>query len=305
MELFPAITAVIPTHNRPEQMKRALESVLQQDYEGVIEVIIVFDAEPPYLPEVEIPSTRTVITTANGRSRGLAGARNTGIVAASHDFVAFLDDDDWWFPTKLTAQMPLLAGQDNVLLAGTAIVLDDGERQHERLIPVAQVTHAALLRDRMAGLHSSTFVFRKSGLQGAVGLVDEKLPGSYGEDYDLLLRTSSVGTIAVVNEPLVSVTWSQNSYFFGKWGAYAEGLEYLSETHPGFKADRRAYARLAGQIAFARASNGESKLARHWVWGAVRRNPLEIKAWLAWAISHRLISREWVARTAQRLGKGI
>lgn len=303
--VFPAVTAVIPTHNRPEQMKRALESVLQQDYEGSIEVIIVFDAEEPYVPEVEIPTNRTVATTINERSRGLAGARNTGIVAASHDYVAFLDDDDWWFSNKLTAQMPLFEGRSDVLLAGTAIVLDDGERQHERLIPVDDVTHAALLRDRMAGLHSSTFVFRTSGLLGAVGLVDEDLPGSYGEDYDLLLRTSSVGSIAVVNEPLVSVTWSQNSYFFGKWGAYAEGLEYLLEAHPGFKTDKKAYARLAGQIAFARASNDEPKLARQWVWVAVRRNPTQIKAWLAWAISLRLISRNWVARTAQRLGKGI
>lgn len=303
--MFPAVTAVIPTHNRPEQMKRALESVLQQQYAGTIEVIIVFDAEQPYLPDVEIPDGRSVTVTVNERSRGLAGARNTGILTASHEYVAFLDDDDWWLPNKLASQMPLFEAGTDVLLVGTAMILDDGERQHERLIPVKDVTHAALLRDRMAGLHSSTFVFRTSGLKGEVGLVDEDLPGSYGEDYDLLLRTSKAGAIAVVNQPLVSVTWSQNSYFFGKWGAYADGLTYLLNTHEGFKRDEKAHARLAGQIAFARASNGESRLAREWVWTAVRRDLTQIKAWLALAISLRLMSAPWVTRTVQRLGKGI
>lgn len=302
---FPAITAVIPTHNRPEQMKRALESVLAQDYAGPIEVIIVFDAEEPYLPDVEIPATRTVITTVNQRSRGLAGARNSGIDAASHDYVAFLDDDDWWRPGKLTAQMPLFEGRPDVLLVGTAIVLDDGERLHERLIPVGEVTHEVLLRDRIAGLHSSTFVFRKAALQGAVGMVDEELPGSYGEDYDLLLRTTRVGAIGIVNEPLVSVTWSQNSYFFGKWGAYAEGLEYLLQAHPGFLRDKKAHGRIAGQIAFARASNGERPVARRWARTALRNDPTQAKAWLTLAISYRLMSASWVARTAQRFGKGI
>lgn len=301
--LLPAVTAVIPTHARPVQMRRALESVLAQDYDGEIEVIVVFDAEEPILPDVVIPEHRSVTAITNQRTRGLAGARNSGILAATNDYVAFLDDDDWWLPGKLTAQMGLF--MPDVLLVGSAMILDDGERQHERLIPVAEVTHRALLRDRMAGLHSSTFVFRRTALLGSLGLVDEDLPGSYGEDYDLLLRTSRIGRIAVANTPLVSVTWSQNSYFFGKWGAYAEGLEYLLDTHTGFRKDRQAHARIAGQIAFARASNGDYRVARHWVRESVYQDASQVKAWLALAISLRLMSAGWVTRTVQRLGKGI
>ncbi|MFT4109067.1 glycosyltransferase family 2 protein [Propionicimonas sp.] len=303
MTRLPAVTAVIPTHNRPDQMRRALESVLTQNYDGDIEVIVVFDAEEPYRPEVEVPPGRSLKTIVNNRSRGLAGARNSGILAAANEYVAFLDDDDWWFPGKLARQMPAFA--PDTLLVGSAMVLDDGEHRHERLIPVPEVTHAVLLRDRIAGLHSSTFVFRRDALLGDLGLVDENLPGSYGEDYDLLLRTSGLGRIDVINEPLVSVTWSQNSYFFGKWGAYAEGLEYLLNTHAGFKNDRKAYARIAGQIAFARAANGDRRTARQWVRTSLSRNPTQIKAWLALGISLHLLSTKWVVGTVQRLGKGI
>jgi len=302
---LPAVTAVIPTHNRPEQMKRALESVLAQDYAGRIDVIVVFDAETPYVPDVEITGERSVSVTVNERSRGLAGARNTGILAATNDFVAFLDDDDWWERDKLDAQMRLFTADPQVLMVASAMVLDDGDRRHERLNTVDEVTHAALLRDRMAALHSSTFIFRRDALLGPLGLVDEDLPGSYGEDYDLLLRTSRLGRIGVVNRPLVSVTWSQNSYFFGKWGAYAEGLEYLLKAHEGFAQDKKAYSRITSQIAFARASNGDHAEARRWVRRSLSSGPGQIKAWLALAISLHLVSATWVAKTVQRMGKGI
>ena len=51
----PPITAVVPTHNRPEMMRRAVESILAQEYDGPIEVIVVFDACEPVLPEVRMP----------------------------------------------------------------------------------------------------------------------------------------------------------------------------------------------------------------------------------------------------------
>src|SRR5699024_3499568 len=85
MSPSPAITAVVPTHNRPEQMRRAVESILSQDYGGPIEVIVVFDAETPYTPDVEVPEGRSVTVMENQRSRGLAGGRNTGILSAKHD----------------------------------------------------------------------------------------------------------------------------------------------------------------------------------------------------------------------------
>jgi glycosyltransferase involved in cell wall biosynthesis len=301
----PPVTAVIPTHNRPQLMQRALESVLSQEYDGEIEVIVVFDASDPFDPPVTVPVDRSVRTVLNQRSRGLAGARNTGIVLAQHDYVAFLDDDDYWLPGKLEAQMERFTQQPRPVLVGTAMLVDDGQRTHERLVPMENVGHADLLRDRMAGLHSSTFVFAKAALQGPVGMVDENLPGSYGEDYDLLLRTALVAPVAVVNKPLVSVSWAGQSYFFGKWGAYADGLQYLLAQHPGFQDDDKAHGRITAQIAFARAASGDRAVARRWVLRSLRHDPRQIKAWLALGISLRLLAAGPVVRLVQRMGKGI
>jgi len=299
------VTAVVPTHNRPDLMKRAVQSILDQTYEGDIEIVVVFDACEPRLPDVELPRNRTLRALVNERSRGLAGGRNTGILAASHDFVAFLDDDDYWMPEKLARQMRAFDAHEDAILVGTAMIVDDGERTHERLVPSETVTHHDLLHNRLAGLHSSSFVFRRHAFLGSLGLVDEQLPRSYGEDYDMLLRTAAIGPIVVVNEPLVGVTWKGQSFFFGQWAVYAEALQYLLAKHPEFGSTRSAVGRIESQIAFALAASGQRGAGVDWAKKSIRHDPCQAKAYLAIAIALRLVTADRIARTAQRFGKGI
>lgn len=305
MSLLPSVTVVVPTHRRPELMQRAVRSALAQDYEGDLEVLVVFDGEEPYELPVGVPPGRSLRVLANDRVRGLAGARNCGILAAEHELVAFLDDDDAWFPVKLTAQVARFDDEPTPYLVCGAVVFDDGGSTWERLAPGTTLTHAELLRDRVAGVHSSTFVARREDLVGRLGLVDEDLPGSYGEDYDMLLRASALAPVAVVNEPLVSVTWAQGSHYLGKWALYADGLEYLLAKHTDFASVPRAAARIASQVAFARAAAGQPRESRRWVRYALQRDPRQAKAWLALLVSLRLVSAARVVRTVQRMGKGI
>ena len=70
--------------------------MLAQDYPGQLRVVVVYDrAEPDAEPN------GSVTVLVNDRTPGLAGARNTGIVALETDLVAFCDDDDVWRPGKL------------------------------------------------------------------------------------------------------------------------------------------------------------------------------------------------------------
>ncbi|MCE0486006.1 glycosyltransferase family 2 protein [Ornithinimicrobium sediminis] len=299
------VTVVVPTHHRPELMRRAVASVLDQQYDGDLEVVVVFDACDPFVPNVPTGGGRVLRTVTNTRTRGLAGARNTGILAASHDYVAFLDDDDVWLPGKLAAQMSLLEAHPDAVLVGTAMEVDAGERTHVRLVPHSPVTHEHLLHNRLAGLHSSSFVFRREALVGPIGMVDEELPGSYGEDYDLLLRTSRLTPVLVVNEPLTRVTWQGQSYFFGKWSQYADALTWLLQAHPEFAAHDKAVGRIQSQIAFARAAAGQRALGRSWAVRALRHHVAQPKAVLAWLIGAHLLPARWVIWAVQRAGKGI
>jgi glycosyltransferase involved in cell wall biosynthesis len=301
----PAVTAVVPTHRRPELMRLAVQSILDQTYPGLIEIIVVFDACAPELPDVAVPEGRILRGVVNERVRGLAGARNTGIVAAEHAFVAFLDDDDVWMPDKLVAQMAVFDAHPDAGLVGSAMQVDDGRSTHERLAPGSVITHDDLVRDRIAGLHSSSFVFRREVLVDGVGMIDERLPGAYGEDYDVLLTASQIAPVRVVNRPLVSVRWSGDSFFYGRWAQYAAGLTYLLEKHPELRADDHASARIGSQIGFALAAAGNRRESRTWLLAALRSRPLTVRAWLGLLISFRLLSAPLVARLANLVGKGV
>lgn len=304
-DLASAVTVVVPTHDRPELMREAVQSVVDQTYTGPIEIIVVFDGCLPVLPDVVLGTRHSLRALVNDRVGGLAGARNTGIVAASHDFVAFLDDDDRWMPGKLVAQMDVFERCPEAGLVGTEMQVDDGHRKHARLVPPAYVTHTDLIRDRVAGLHSSSFVFRRSILVDSLGMIDEDLPGAYGEDYDILLRAARIAPVRVVNESLVTVRWSGQSFFYGKWAQYAESLVYLLDKHPQLRSDPRAHARIGSQIGFALAASGRRTDSRVWLRDALRVQPFNVRAWLGLMVSYRLMSARGVARVATSFGRGI
>ncbi len=286
-------------------MKLAVESILNQGTARRGEVIIVFDACPIEVPDVEIPDGWQVRGIANNRVRGLAGARNSGILESNGALVAFLDDDDEWLPGKLEAQLQRMDEKPDASAIGTAMMVDDGENTHVRLVEKDDLTHEDFLRDRHPGVHSSSLLFRREALLSTIGLIDEDLPRAYGEDYDLLLRASGHGAVTVVNEPLVQVRWQGQSYYFGQWAVYAEALQYLLLKHPDIATIPAALGRIEAQIAFALVADGQRRAGRSWGWRALRHNPKQIKAMLAIAISWRLITVDAVIRIVRRRGRGI
>ena len=299
------VTVVIPTHDRPEPLRRAVQSALQQTHGGPVEVVVVFDATAPALPEVDVPAGRELRGMSNDRCAGAAGARNTGILVAGHDLVAFLDDDDCWAPTKLERQLRVLGDAPSAVLVGSAITVDDGNRRHLRLLPSERISHADLLRDRLAALHTSTFVARRAALLGELGLFDEDLPRGYCEDYDLLLRASAISPVLAVNEPLVDVSWHGGSHFLGQWSMYAAALEQLLAKHPDFVTSRAALGRLQGHIAFAQAAARRRRAGLRWAARAIRQDPRVGRAWLAVLIAVRLVDPDRVVRVARRFGRGL
>jgi glycosyltransferase involved in cell wall biosynthesis len=102
---WPSVGVVIPTRNRPELLRRAIAAVRAQRYPGELKVVVVYDqTEPDYL----LASTDgvPVLVLTNWRSSGLAGARNTGLLALDTELMAFCDDDDQWLPDKLRSPSP-------------------------------------------------------------------------------------------------------------------------------------------------------------------------------------------------------
>lgn len=304
---MPTVSVVIPTRDRPELLVEAIESVLGQDYQGDVDVLVVIDGpqDAPTLPDSK--ARRFVRWVRNSRSAGLAGARNTGILESTGDLVAFCDDDDRWFPRKLSQQVAAWQREPETVLLSCGIRISEAAAGTvtDRVTGQHTISLRDLLLDRHAELHSSTLLMPRAALLGPLGLVDEEVPGSFGEDYDLLLRAARIAPIVSLQEVLVEVRWHGGSFFFERWGMMRDALTWLLEAHPEFESEPKGYARVAGQIAFASAAMGDRREAMRWSGRSLRRYPLERRVPLAGAVAAGLISGESVMARLNARGRGI
>jgi glycosyltransferase involved in cell wall biosynthesis len=300
LETWPSVGVVIPTRDRPEELRRALTAIGAQDYPGELEVVVVFDGCERN-PSLESSNVRTL---ENVHAPGLAGARNSGILALGTDLVAFCDDDDEWLPGKLVEQVRrLVTDGGDFVTCGVLVAYES--RSVPRLAGTSVVTHDQLIRSRMSMLHSSTFLIRRGALLQTIGLLDESIPGAQGEDWDLLLRAARLRPILHVDRPLARVFWSSGSYFGRRWDTKIASLRWMLGHHPELAHDPAAAARVYGQLAFSHAARREPRQALAWSARALLRSPREPRGWIAAAVALRLVSSERVLRTLHRRGRGI
>ena len=301
------VSVVIATHNRPELVRVAIRSVIAQDYPGPIEIVVVYDGTEtdPTLSELVDDSTsnRSIRITKNGRTQGLAGARNTGILESTGELVAFCDDDDRWQPAKVGAQVATF-DDPAVLTSVTGITVHYGDTETVRVPDSTTITLDELVRRRVMEAHPSSVMVRRAALLGEIGLVDELIPGSYGEDFDWILRAAKAGRIAAVGEALVDVQWGQ-SLFSRNWQMIVDAIEYIVDKHPELQADSAGLARLMGRRAFALAALGRRREALSGVRHTLGLKPTERRAYLAAAVALRLVDAERLLAFAHKRGRGI
>jgi glycosyltransferase involved in cell wall biosynthesis len=301
----PPVSVVVPTRDRPEPLRRAVAAILGQTYRGPVECVVVFDQSDPDLTWPPLPPGRRLVVVRNARTPGLAGARNSGVLATTGELVAFCDDDDRWRPEKLARQVPRLVATPSAAVSTTGIVVRHRHRATTRLAPTVLVSHGQLLRSRLPELHPSTVLARRRRLLDDIGLVDERIPGGYAEDYEWLLRASRHAPVLAVPEPLVEVLWHQGSFFADRWRTIIAALTYLVDKHHDLAREPAGLARIYGQIAFAHAALGERGPARRWAGRALALDRRERRAYLALAVTLGLVRAPTVVRMAQAAGKGI
>ncbi len=299
-----SVSVVIATRDRPVLLRRALDAVTAQRHDHHIEVVVVFDrSEPDRTLELESPNLRIMVTT-NSRTPGLAGARNSGIDKASGSWIAFCDDDDEWLPGKLQAQFAALAENPMARAACTGILIRYEETDTPRMPDPDRMGFDDFLKDRMTEVHPSSWLVHRDTLIDRIGLVDEEIPGSYAEDYDLFLRTARVCQIAVAPQPLIRVWWHGASFFFERWKTIDEALGYLVDKYPEFARHPDGLARIRGQQAVAKAAMGERGGALATIIATAKLRPTEKRLPLAAAVLCGL-KAETALKLAHRLGKGI
>ena len=299
---WPSVGVVLPTHDRPGPLRTALAAVLAQDYPGQVSAVVVYDRAEPDLGLADGDRVRVAV---NARTPGLAGARNTGIGLLDTDLVAFCDDDDEWLPGKLLAQVEALLARPGAEFATCGITVENAGTVHPRLAGRDEVTHADLVRSRMVMVHSSTYLAYTGALTGGIGLVDETIPGSQNEDWDLALRAARRHPLVNVDRPLVRVVWGASSHYAQEWQTKADSLRWMLAHHPALADDRPGAARVYAQLAFAYACLRRRDEAYRWAWRALRSNWHERRVPFALAVAAGVVPGEVVLRRLAARGHGI
>lgn len=196
------VSIVIPTHDRPDLLAMAMESVRDQTVRPA-ELIIVDDM-------ADDQTRRAVTTFANtcafpvhyGRNTaapGVCGSRNLGAFRSVGEWIAFLDDDDVWSPYFLERVIGR-AGQGDVDLVMSALLRQERGRPDTVRMTPDGMTGENVLRYRSA-MTGSNFLIRAERFCGVRGF-DPEIP--VFNDWDLLVRLLRNDTrYAVVKEPLV------------------------------------------------------------------------------------------------------
>ena len=190
----PFFSIVIPAYNAARHIFDALTSVLAQSNKNY-EIIVVNDGSPdtpelekelePYLNDI------VYIKRLNG---GPAAARNSGILAATGEYVAFLDSDDMWMPNHLAEMMEVLQRDPTLdLVYGDTVNFGDLAREGATTMGAnpseGRATFESLVLCKCTVV-SSTVVARRQALMDA-GLFDESF--IQGEDFDLWARLAYRG----------------------------------------------------------------------------------------------------------------
>jgi glycosyltransferase involved in cell wall biosynthesis len=190
----PTLSVVIPTFNRRASLTEALESVRAQTVPPK-EILVVDDGSTDGTADADLGPGVTLIPQEN---RGPAAARNRGIREATGDWIAFLDSDDRWAPTKLATQAALVDEETVLCYAREQGQDSDGKPLHIR---PEKTPDGEALGDLVKGnfVPTSTVIARRDAIL-EVGGFDEEM--THSEDWDLWLRLAERGRFAASTEVL-------------------------------------------------------------------------------------------------------
>lgn len=236
----PLISIIIPTHNRPLLVTRAVKSALSQSFE-LIEVVVVIDGTDEettgVLSQITDPRLRVIELQ---EQQGAPAARNRGVEEAKADWIALLDDDDEWMPQKLEVQIKAATNSQHPLPIVSSYLIartPRGDFKWPRRLPRPDEPFGDYLFTRKslfigeALILTSTILARKELFQK----VPFKTNLRNSQDLDWLIMAGTVSGTGIEFVPEELTIWyreenrksTSNSYDWMHRFQWAKGVRHL------------------------------------------------------------------------------
>jgi glycosyltransferase involved in cell wall biosynthesis len=197
------VSVVIPNYNNAEYLDQCIESVLNQDYDN-IEIIVVDDGSTDNSLEV-LHDYRLQINVIATPHFGASAARNRGILAASGEFIAFLDSDDYWSHDKIRLQVELAIEKNLALVYSGGTEISSKGKELKVHTPVfsgfCYQYFVKFPTKSVITLPCSSALIRKSNL-AVSGLFDSTFM-DFAEDWDFFRRFSKTGLTGFIETSIV------------------------------------------------------------------------------------------------------
>ena len=251
----PEVSVVIPNYNRAAMVGAAVRSALAQE-EVEVEVIVCDDgSDDASATVVRELADRRVRWSPGERSGGPSRPRNRGVADARAPWVAFLDSDDIWYPSKLVTQLRLLEATQGVASSTNAYRCRPGADLRPLLYP--SLPPVVVLEDQLRGnlLVTSSVLVRTDVLR-ALGGFPERAGRALFEDYALWLRLVQEHPVHVVDHPLVdyrddaatSLRGGLSSELLCTFNSLRDFRRWRAESHPPLRTTPREWSLGARQL---------------------------------------------------------
>jgi glycosyltransferase involved in cell wall biosynthesis len=276
----PLVTVVIPTRDRPDMVRRAIESALAQTVSEV-EVIVVDDASTPPIRSIADPRVRVI---RRNRAGGLCAARNEGLAPARGRWVVFLDDDDELLPDMV--EVSLEAARSSALPPPVAVmscarVVDETGTVIDVRCPPAALPKGSRWSFDATGdgrFRSPRTLVAPLDVVRSIGGFDERFRAM--EDTDFYIRLNAVCSLQGVSRETYRKWEHTGPKLLSQPIARAEGIRLNLEKHGDlFATDKRRHAKVLGTMAIGYLMAGKWGTAVASAARAVTRDPRRIRGY--------------------------
>jgi len=211
------VSVIIPTYNRPIELKQCIASVLNQCFNNY-EIIVINDCGDDSAKEVvDSFDSNKIIYIKLENNKGVAGARNEGIKQAKGKYIAYLDDDDIFYENHLDVAVSYLESNTEIDVVYTNAWWVYGVLEGNTFVPNYSKTCDArpnfynknMLAER--NYISTLNLVHKKSCFIQTGLFNEELRKSL-EDYDMLLRFAKIFKFHQIDIMTGEYRWKHNNW---------------------------------------------------------------------------------------------
>ena len=201
--MMASVSVIVPVYNGERYIRETLESVFAQTYQDY-EIICMDDGSNDASLAI-LNEYRDRIKVVQQANTGQAGARNAGAKIGTGKYLAFLDQDDRWYPQKLERQVAILEANPEAVMVHCDMdwINETGDVTQRSLVSAShRSAHKGVTMPQLVGwdpcIYPSTMLIRRVAFD-RVGGFDPELR-SYGEDIDLMLRLRPEGLFIFLEE---------------------------------------------------------------------------------------------------------